>query len=326
MIVPKIPAHARATRPSINRALVAILVVCWLVVAAQLPYSLHGAGILVLLALVGLDALLGVTTGWLAFQPTSRLDERQRGLRDRAYRMAFRLVGAGVVLMLGLYIGGAILSSIMNAGPSSSTSDGFSARTILAIVELLIITPTGVVAWLLPSDSESGDRRPARWLPLLAVPAVALVWVTAVLSAPMQSTMVARTPDTGFMMGGATCGHFGVVKRVAAGFGGAVRLEVEVCWNGQQAFAFGDPALPRPVSVPPEEFSMPMPGLTSCATLPLDTDFGRVVGQCTGQIDPDGTLRLVLRARVLPLPGGAGSREVQIRLVVTRDGKVVAFE
>lgn len=325
MIVPRSPADVRATRPSINRALVAILVVFWLVVAAQFPYSLHGAGILVLLALVGLDALLGVTTGWLAFQPTSRLDERQRALRDRAYRMAFRLVGAGVVLMLGLYIAGVILYSIMNAGPPAATSDGFSARTILAIVELLIITPTGVVAWLLPSDSESGDRRPARWLPLLVVPAVALVWVTGVLSAPMQSTMVARTPDTGFMMGGATCGHFGAVRRLAAGFGGAVRLEAEVCWNGQQAFAFGDPALPRPLSVPPEEFSMPLPGLTSCATLPLDTDFGRVVEQCTGQIDADGTLHIDLSGQVSPLPGGFLARDVQIRLVVTADGRVVSF-
>jgi len=326
MIAPRSIANASSTRPSMNRALVVLLIVCWLVVAAQLPYSLHGAGILALLALVGLDALLGIMTGWLAFQPTSRLDERQRALRDRAYRMAFRLVGAGVVLMLGLYIVGVILDSILNAGPSPSTSDGFSARTILALVELLIITPTGVVAWLLRSDSEPADWRPARWLPLLAVPAVALVWVAAVLSAPMQSTVVARTPDTGFMMGGATCGHFEGVKRVAAGFGGAARLEAEVCWNGQQAFAFGDPTLPRPASIHPEEFSMPIPGLTSCATLPLDTDFGRVVEQCTGTIDTDGTLHLVLRARVSPLPGGAGSREVQIRLVVTRDGKLVAFD
>src|SRR6202035_5721918 len=157
MIAPRSIANASSTRPSMNRALVVLLIVCWLVVAAQLPYSLHGAGILALLALVGLDALLGIMTGWLAFQPTSRLDERQRALRDRAYRMAFRLVGAGVVLMLGLYIVGVILDSILNAGPSPSTSDGFSARTILALVELLIITPTGVVAWVLRSDSEPAD-------------------------------------------------------------------------------------------------------------------------------------------------------------------------
>ena len=58
MIAPRSIANAPSTRPSISRALVVLLIVCWLVVAAQLPYSLHGAGILALLALVGLDALL----------------------------------------------------------------------------------------------------------------------------------------------------------------------------------------------------------------------------------------------------------------------------
>jgi hypothetical protein len=37
-------------------------------------------------------------------------------------------------------------------------------------------------------------------------------------------------------------------------------------------------------------------------------------------------MRLTVTGRVSPLPGGAGSREVQIRLVVTRDGQVVTFE
>lgn len=84
--------------------------------------------------------------------------------------------------------------------------------------------------------------------------------------------------------------------------------------------------LPRPVSLPAEEFSMAFPGLTSCIPLPSDTDFGNVVEHCTGNIDGDGTLHLTLDGRVSPLPGGAGSREVQIRLVVTRDGKLIAFE
>jgi hypothetical protein len=326
MIAPQRVPNATSSRPSINRVLVVLLVLCWLLVAAQLPYSLHGAGIVVLLTLVALDAVLGVTTGWLAFQSTSRLDERQAALRDRAYRIGFRLVGAGVLTMFLLYIIGSILQAILLGPQSRSTSDGFSPRTVLAILELLAVAPTAVSAWLLPTESESTNRAAPRWLPLIAVPVVALAWVVSVLAAPLQTTVLATFPDNSFTMGAAHCGHFGAVKRVASGFGGATRLEAEVCWNGQQAFTYGDPSLPRPMSLPAEEFSMAFPGLTSCVPLPSDTDFGNVVEHCTGNIDGDGTLHLVLNGRVSPLPGGAGARVVQIRLVVTRDGKLVTFD
>ena len=313
-----------SARPSITRICVVLVAVCWLLVASQFPYSLQGAGILVLLALVALNVVLGVTTGWLAFAATSRLDERQAALRDRAYRIGFRLVGAGVLLMFLLYIAGSILQAILLGPQSRSTSDGLSPRAVLAILELLVIAPTAVIAWLLPPDSESVDRRPARWFSLIALPVVALAWLVAVLAAPLQTTVLATVPDNAFMMGDATCGHFGAVKRVAAGFGGAERLEAEVCWNGQQAFAYGDPSLPRPPSRPADEFARVFPGLTSCAPLPTDTDFGNVAEHCTGRIDADGTLRLVLRGRVSPLPFGVGSRDLEIQVVVSRSGRVLA--
>jgi hypothetical protein len=326
MRAPQRIANAPLTRLSTSRLFVFLVALCWLVVAAQFPYSLRGFGILLLLTLVALDVVLGVTTGWLAFQSTSQLDERQAALRDRAYRIGFRLVGAGVLVMVVLFIIGSILQAILVGPQSQSTSDGFSPRTVLAILELLAIAPTAVIAWLLPADSESGNSRATRWLPLIAVPVVALAWVVAVLAAPLQTTVLATVPDNSFSMGAGKCGHFGAVERVAAGFGGATRLEAEVCWNGQQAFTYGDPSLPRPASLPTEEFSRPFPGLTNCAPLATDTDFGNVAEHCTGQIDGDGTLHLVLNGRVSPLPGGAGARVVQIRLVVTRDGKLVAFD
>lgn len=324
MTAPNTIASTTSAGPSITRICVVLLAVCWLLVASQFPYSLQGTGILVVLTLVALDVVLGVTTGWLALAATSRLDERQAALRDRAYRIGFRLLGAGVLLIFLLYIAGSILQAILLGPQSRSTSDGLSLRAVLAILELLVIAPTAVIAWLLPPDSESADGRQARWFPLIALPVVALAWLVAVLAAPLQTTMQATVPDTEFMMGDATCGHFGAVKRVAAGFGGAERVEAEVCWNGQQAFAYGDPTLPRPASRPADEFARPFPGLTSCSPLPTDTDFGTVVEHCTGQIDPDGTLHLVLRGRVSPLPFGVGSRELQIQLVVDANGKLLA--
>jgi hypothetical protein len=325
MIAPQKVANTTSTRPSFARLCVILATLLWIVVASQFPYSLHGAGIVVLLALVALDIVLGLTTGWLALAPTSRLDERQTALRDRAFRIGFRLVGAGVLVMFLLYIAGNIVQAILLSGQVRFPSDGFSARTALAIVELLVIAPTVVIAWLLPPDSETADRRPARWFPLIAVPAVALVWLIAVLVAPVQSTTVTTIPDNGFSMGDATCGHFSAVDRVAAGFGGGARLEAEVCWNRQQAFAVGDTSLPHPASLPAEEFSRPFPGLTSCAPVASDIDFGTVAEHCSVQIDADGTLHLVLRGRVSPLQGGVGARDLKIQLAVTRDGKVVAF-
>jgi hypothetical protein len=316
-------ADPRSRRLSATRAFVFLVALCWLITAALLPYSLKGAGIVLLLAIVALDVALGVKTGWLAFASTSRLDERQEALRNRAYRIGFRLVGAGILVMFVLYIFGSILQAILLGPQSRSSSDGLSPRTILAILELLVIAPTAVIAWLLPSDSDSAADRTARWLPLIAVPCLALAWLVAVLATPLQTAVVATVPDKSFSMGDARCGHFGAVERVAAGFGGAGRLEAEVCWNGQQAFAYGDPSLPRPAGRPADEFAMPFPGLTSCATLPTDTDFGAVVEHCTGQIDANGTFHLVLRGRISPLPGGVGSRNLEIQLVVNRDGKVL---
>jgi hypothetical protein len=325
MIAPQKIANTTSPLPSFARICVVLVVLLWLVLASQLPYSLSGMGIVVVLALVALDVVLGVTTGWLAFAPTARLDERLAALRDRAYRMGFRLVGAGVLVMFLLYIAGNIVQAIIASGQVRFPADGFSARTAFAIVELLLIAPTAVVGWLLPPESESADRRPARWLPLVAVPAVALVWLIAALAAPVQSTTVATIPDNGFSMGGATCGHFSAVDRVAYGFGGGARLEAEVCWNRQQAFPVGDTSLPHPASLPAEEFARPFPGLTSCAPMAMDTDFGTVVEDCSVQIDPAGTFHVVLRGRVSPLPGGLLARDVEIRLVVTPDGRVVSF-
>jgi hypothetical protein len=325
MIAPQLPASVKSTRPSTTRVCVVLVSLCWLIVASSLPYSLNGTAIVVLLALVALDVVLGVTTGWLAFAPSSRLDERQAALRDRAYRIGFRLIGAGVLVMFVLYIAGNILQAIIMDGQLRLPSDGFNARTALAILELLVIAPTVVIAWLLPADRETVVGRRARWLPLFAVPAVALAWLIGVLAVPVQATAIATIPDNGFAMGDATCGHFSAVDRVAYGFGGGVRLEAEVCWNRQQAFPVGDTSLPHPASLPAEEFARPFPGLTRCAPVALDTDFGRVVEHCSVEIDADGTLHLDVRGRVSPLPGGLGARDVQIQLVVTRDGKLVTF-
>jgi hypothetical protein len=327
MIAANRDSRITSPRPSTPRIAVGATTLCWLLFASQFPFSLNGLGMILLLAIITLDIGLWVWTGWLAFLPTSKLDERQARLRDRAYRTGFRLVGVGILVMVLLYIVGTITRFALLGGPQvQSAVGGLSPRTIVALLELLAIMPTAVLAWTMPADAEIADVD-RRWLPLVAVPVLALFWIVAVAATPVQSTASSRLPDNSFMMGGATCGHVSAVKQVAAGFGGTARLETEVCWNGQQAFTIGDANLPRPDAIPPQEwgFMNGEPGLTSCAPLADDSDFGTVTERCRGRIDADGTLHVTMLGRVTPLPDGIASREVRVDLAVTRDGKITRF-
>ncbi len=325
MIAANPMADVRSSRASRSRILVVLTGVVWLLFAAHLPYSLNGLGIVALLVLVGLDVVLGVSTGWLALMPTARLDERQAALRDRAYRIGFRLIGAGVLLMVLLYIAGVILTVQLTQGPPvQSLAGGLSARIVVALLELLVIAPTVVIAWLSPEDAGTDRTRRSRWLPMLAVPATAALWLLAVAVVPVQSTALTKLPDLGSLsMSDASCGHLSALRDVAAGFGGSARLEAEVCWNRQQAFTVGDSDLPSMAGQSPG-MNLP-PGVTSCAPLPSDTDFASVTEHCTGWIDANGTLHVTMFGRIQALPSGMAFRDVRIDLVVTRDGKVLNF-
>jgi hypothetical protein len=319
-------------RWSTARIGVLLLAACWLLLASSLPASLHGAGIVLVLALVALDLALGVTTDWLAFLPTSRLDERQTAFRDRAYRVAFRLVAVGVLLMVAFTIVGAIAAGD-NLQNINAVPDAISPRHLVAFLELLLVGPTAVIAWLQDQDSGSERREVRAWWPMALVPLLAGAWLIAVQVLPAQ-VITTRGQNGGFEAAGASCDHFAAEKSVAGGLGGATRLKVEVCWDGQHAFAFGDPSLHTPLDVVPTPvpaselvapLSMPsLPDLTSCAPRDPDTDFANVSEWCTEQIAADGTMRLTVHGKVSPLPGGLGSRDLEIQLVISRDGKVLA--
>jgi hypothetical protein len=300
MTAPQQLITARWKRSSLPRSAVILTALCWLLLVSPFPPSLHGAGVIILLALVGLDITLGISTEWLAVRPTSSLDERQAAIRDRAYRVAFRLIAVGVLVLVIC----ALVDGARRMEPSGlDVLDGVSARRLLAILELLVITPTAVTAWLAGPASETGpETRGGRQLyPMLLVPLVAVAWFAATqVLAPGLTT--ASGMSGGFELSGATCAHYAAERSVAAGFAGAVRLRAEVCWDGQHAFAFGDPSLHTPPGVvpspvPADELAAPLtmpslPDLTSCMTRDADTDFVVVSEGCTEQIDADGTMRL----------------------------------
>jgi hypothetical protein len=314
---------------SLNRRLVLAVAVVWLLLIEPYPVSLGGWALAPVLALLTLNVVLGVRTGWLAFARGGRLDEREAALRDRAFRLAFQLVALGLVTMLVTGYVSAVLQFLVAHQPSpSAIPNPFGARGIVALLELLAVAPTVVIALLQPGSPEqpsAGSGR--RWLPLLAVPAMVLLWLTAVFALPARTALVHQVQGR-LVMSGARCGDFAARRETALGFGGALRLEATVCWNGRQAFVVGDGALPWPSSLPAEEYAGLVamdPSLTSCRPQGGDADFALVRESCTETIDQEGTMRYLLRGRVWPAAAAFGGGDQTIELVVTRDGRILSF-
>jgi hypothetical protein len=322
---------------SMRRVAVISVAAITAVLASALP--LHGFGIVVMVALAGLDILLLQATGWLAFRRGSALDERQTALRDRAYRRGFRLIGLAVLLLWLLWFGSYVFV-VGGATPSAGDAidGGIAGRILVVIAELLTMMATCVVAWREDGSPESdggaavaGQGLHGRWLAWLLLPAIVAAWLLAVAWGPPQAvapgsiSVVGGGPASGW-----ACHEFGGGTMVGADFGATVGLRAYVCWNGTDAFVWGDPAVPPPASL--NHYFKPYTALEFDAANTLESGCGldnlsdfAAVGQttCTARIDANGTLHYTVSARVSPLPFGIASREVSVDLVVTRTGKVL---
>ncbi len=301
-----------------RRALVVLTGLIWLLISGTFPHSLDGLGMPLTLGLVALDILLGALTGWLAFARSASLDERQAALRNRAYRVAYRLVLLGVLAMIVALLIGSVFDSYNGTHLQPQPQPVLGARWIVGLLELLVALPTIVIAWLLPEPIEDSPMRtfgrwtPVRWLPLLLVPGLTTLWLLAIGSLPVRASIL--RDDSGTVFGGmsnATCKHFRAGREVGYGFGAQVRLDVETCWNGQRAFAFR---------------LDPMTDLTRCEVPAGTADFARITHlSCTERTDEDGTMFYTVRAKVESVLTSGISRDVVMELDVTRDGKVLAF-
>jgi hypothetical protein len=313
------------------------------VLGSNLPTSFHGLAIVVVLVLATLDILLVRATGALAFTLRRTLDERETALRDRAYRRGFRLLGAALAVALLLFIASAYVLTA-TAGPSqngstplgSQINQVISGRWLVAIVELVVMLPTLMIAWVEGDrpEEERGAPQPHLSLLWLSIPALAGAWLLVNALAPDQGTAPSlNSVETSFP--GASCAHYSGGRVVGAQFGATVSLNVEVCWNGTDAFVLGDPSIPLPQSaiaarqkqlppdVPVDNVNYPQLDLTSCGADTVD-DFAMVsASTCGGTVDTSGTLHYTVRARVSVLPGGIDRRDVTLSLVVARDGRVL---
>ena len=326
-----------------------LVVAAWTLIAllaSALP--LHGFGILVVMALAGLDILLLQATGWLAFRRGSRLDERQRRLRDFAYRRGFRWIGLAIVLLYVLWLASDIAVTVISATTSQFSIPAFSAvntgtpgRIVIALAEVLLMLPTCVIAWREDgggdtdgvADGTERDRR-RTWVAWLVLPGIVAAWFAAVVWLPLQSAPHGSFSSSGGGPSGTTCQTYAGGVMAGAEFGASVGLRANVCWDGSVAYVSGNPSLPLPASVirdygVPEftpsasEINPAQPMLSGCGLDNL-SDFA-AVGQttCTERIDASGTMYYTVSARVSPLPFGIASREVSVALVVTRTGKVL---
>ena len=314
---PDVRSATLRSRWSPGRLAAAVAFLGWVLLISPLPSSLEGAGIVLVLLLIGLDIVLGIVTGWLALQPTSRLDERQTILRDTAYRIAFRLTAAGIFLILISTLVGTIL---ITQNTVTLRPIGISPRNLAALIEMFVILPTATIAWLQPVDLDDAEVRARTrryWWLFLFLPLLAGVWATATELVPASTVVVRGMPGT-FSSDDMKCDEFTAEKQVLAGFGGSLGFHAGVCWAGSRAFIIGDPSLGPAAR---EGFSEPT--ITSCSTADANTDFATVSQHCTARLDADGTVRMRAQGQVSPLPFGWGTRQLDVELAVSRDGKLM---
>ncbi|HYM51423.1 MAG TPA: hypothetical protein VET65_12750 [Candidatus Limnocylindrales bacterium] len=312
-----------------TRHLVLLMALAWAILISPYPLSLHGWGIVVTLVLIGLDVALGARTGWLAFARSSGLDEREAALRNRAYRTAFRVVIGGILLMaLGAYLSSLRTFFLLDSPGPLPIPDPLGPRGIVALLELLALAPTAVIAWRQPdSERTSAAAWLGRAMPALAIPLVVGVWVLALSAPPALAVTRSQVPTTSLEVSGATCGAFSALREVGYGFGAGMRMRAAVCWDGKQAWIFGDPALREPAFVGNLFGPTPSdPYLTTCAVAVDAQDFAVVSGKrCTESIDANGTMHYVAQEQVSIGLRGLLQHQLRIDLVVTRDGRVINF-
>ena len=332
--------HPRTRRS--RRIVVVLVLAITAMLGSSLPPSLHGLGIVIVLVLAGLDAALVGVTGGLVF--TRRpLDERESALRDFAYRRGFRLLGLALAVAIVLFIVGSSLSVSLRSGSPGGPAfpelnNVVTGRGLVAMLELLVMLPTLMVAWTdvgqADADSVEPERRPYL-VALLALLSVACAWLLLIILAPEQAVgpgpNANSSGDSGLQ--GSACMHVVAGRMIGGEFGATVGMRVEACWNRTVAYVWADPSIPLPRSVvaaanlppgaPADAMNPSLPDLTSCTADEVD-DFAYISQTCTAVIDAAGTLHYTVRAHVSALPGGIGGRDVSLVLVVTREGRVLA--
>src|SRR5207302_28720 len=119
-------------------------------------------------------------------------------------------------------------------GGLSEVDDGITGRTLVALVDLLVMLPTMVIAWMEPGPTDdagvdarpSSPRRPRFWAAALLVPAAAAAWLLVVSWAPVQAAGPSRSVFVDGSWPGSACRHFAAGRMVGTEFGATVGMRV----------------------------------------------------------------------------------------------------
>ena len=286
-------------RRAVRRGLVAALLANCAALIAQSP----GTFPFVVALLVLLNVALGWATLRMAAAPDTVVDERQESLRNRSHRIAY--------WAFAVLVGGTILVAQV-AGPSSrSWVSGALANggAIIVFFELLFVLPAMVMAWLEPDHLApeavaplGGRARLALGMLGLAIAMPALMSVGLVVL-PVRTAGTVRQFDTAPTR---HCVELMGSSRVGVGVEAEIPVHATACGDGRTASAGW--------------------GLNQSDCLIAGGTLATVrADRCSRTIDPDGTLRFTYGAMVRPTLLPFLGREVTMRVVVDRDGRVVRF-
>ncbi len=136
-------------------SLAALLLLGWTGVLTSETLILIGA-----FAVMAIFMRLNRATGTVVDKPRSILDERQEGMRNRAYRLSYQIM-MGLALLLGLAF--ALVRSSFTQYPSFfvlSDPEAAVRAALGAYFVLLFILPTTAIAWLEPDPpTENFEER-----------------------------------------------------------------------------------------------------------------------------------------------------------------------
>jgi hypothetical protein len=137
------------TQQAPRRALVVAWALCCIAFLVLAAIELTGPIWFVLIAAtLAVNVLLFLATHRVADLPTSALDERQRAVRDRSFRVAYRVVAGLILVTIG---GGIILFTSGVGAPTWLSYPGQHSAVVmglgLACLQLVSLLPTALIAW-----------------------------------------------------------------------------------------------------------------------------------------------------------------------------------
>ena len=300
-------AVALLGRRVVRRGVVAALAAtCVALVAIAALASAQAAGSLPFL--VALLVLLNVAVGWatlrMATAPDGMVDERQESLRNRAHRIAYWTF----VAVVGLPILVAQLASpATRSWLAGAVTNGGAGLTFL---ELLLALPAMVVAWLEPDHlaPEVARRLDGRARLALGMLVVAIAW-PALLSVGLVVLPVRTTSSIEPLASSVApnhCVELTATSQVGLGVDARIPIHAVACGDGRTAS--------QGWGLNPSDCQIASSVMATVAT-----------SRCAHTVDAEGTLSFTYGATVRPSLLPFLSREVTMRVVVDRDGRVVRF-